>query len=355
MVLPGRRATDRISDPLGFVRRATGAVQATLWMVAFGKRPPLGETPLTHMATARAPSYVVRTARHRGGNATGDRPKAGRSLRAAARGVAGRAGPPSASALAFLLAGAVLTSAALSGAASPAMAQQGAASGHKRAVVELFTSQGCASCPPADRLICDYARDSSMVVLTLPVTCWDYLGWRDTLAHDKFTKRQRIYAKLRGARRIYTPQVVVNGVTHMVGSDESALRNALASGAESAPTLPVKVDIVRTGETFRVVIGNGARERATILLAPFYREQTVVVDGGENRGSRLSYANVVRDLVPLAPLLPSRAAEPVVIDLTRRDALPDNTDGFAILVQSGDPHRPGRVLGAASFETSTTH
>lgn len=249
----------------------------------------------------------------------------------------------------------------MAGTALPAAAQQAGTDAPrdapKRAVVELFTSQGCASCPPADRLICDYARDSSMVVLTLPVTCWDYLGWRDTLAREKFTKRQRIYAKLRGARRIYTPQVVINGIVPMVGSDETALREALAPRSALSTELPVKVSIARHGELFRVVVAAGqAGERATILLAPFYREQTVTVESGENQGNRLSYANVVRDLVPLAPLMPgSRSAEPVVIDLSRHDALPDNTDGFAILVQSGDQYTPGRMLGAASFTVGTVH
>ncbi len=237
-------------------------------------------------------------------------------------------------------------------AAAPAAAQQSEAP--KRAVVELFTSQGCASCPPADRLICGYAHDASVVVLTLPVTCWDYLGWRDTLAHEKFTKRQRIYAKLRGAQRIYTPQVVVNGVLHMIGSDEAALSKALAPASEPA-ALPVKVEIDENGNSFRVVVTAEATERATVLLAPFYQEKTVAVDGGENQGQRLTYTNVVRDLVPLAPLMPSRSGEPVVIDVARRDALPDNTDGFAILVQGGEPKTPGQMLGAATFVAKATH
>lgn len=237
--------------------------------------------------------------------------------------------------------------------AAPAAAQQSEAP--KRAVVELFTSQGCASCPPADRLICDYAHDASVVVLTLPVTCWDYLGWRDTLAHEKFTKRQRIYAKLRGAQRIYTPQVVVNGVLHMIGSDEAALNRALTPASEPAAALPVKVEIDDNGNSFRVVVTAETTERATVLLAPFYQEKTVAVDGGENQGQSLTYANVVRDLVPLAPLLPSRSGAPVVINLARGDAMPDNTDGFAILVQGGEPKTPGQMLGAATFVTRATH
>ncbi|MGI6244914.1 MAG: DUF1223 domain-containing protein [Pseudochelatococcus sp.] len=231
-----------------------------------------------------------------------------------------------------------------------AAAQQNAPAGQTRAVVELFTSQGCASCPPADLLMCDYARDASVVVLTLPVTCWDYLGWRDTLANEKFTKRQRIYAKLRGARRIYTPQAIVNGVAHVIGSDDTALRKALhtQSVASRAP-LPIAVLIARKDGGFRVTITPTAevsREPATVVLAPFYRERTVRVEGGENNGRELHYFNVVRDLVPLASL----AAQPhQTLDLPTPDAMPDGTDGFAILVQSGDPAAPGRMLGAATF------
>lgn len=236
----------------------------------------------------------------------------------------------------------------------PASAQQTAPPGHTRAVVELFTSQGCASCPPADRLMCDYARDSSIVVLTLPVTCWDYLGWRDTLANEKFTWRQRIYAKLRGARGIYTPQAVVNGVAHMVGSDEKALKKTLATLAvESQRRLPVGVAIVRDDRGFHITILPGEdspRERATVVLAPFYRERTVSVEGGENTGRKLEYINVARDLIPLGAMpAESRPGTPMTFDLTHGEALPDKTDGFAILVQSGDPSAPGRMLGAATF------
>lgn len=243
---------------------------------------------------------------------------------------------------------------ALALAVAPAAAQAGEspARTRARAVVELFTSQGCAWCPPADTLMCNYARDDSMVVLTLPVTCWDYLGWRDTLANNKFTVRQRIYAKLRGARSIYTPQVVINGVAHAVGSDDAALKKALTKVSTAPSGLPVRIDIARDGERFRVVIApdDGTAGRATVLLAPFYQQRTVAIEGGENKGLNVTYSNVARDLVPLAQLVfASSPAAPVVIDINRREALPDDTDGFAVLVQSGDTHTPGRMLGAASF------
>ena len=91
------------------------------------------------------------------------------------------------------------------------------------AVVELFTSQGCSSCPPADAALRDLARRTDLIALTMPVDYWDYLGWRDTLAQPAFTARQRAYAATRGDRQVFTPQVVVNGKGACLGSDAAAL------------------------------------------------------------------------------------------------------------------------------------
>src|SRR5215510_15402684 len=92
-------------------------------------------------------------------------------------------------------------------------------SAEPRGVVELFTSQGCSSCPAADKLAGELARDPSLVVMSLPIDYWDYLGWKDTLALPGHTKRQRSYAGTRGDRAVYTPQVVINGAAHVLGSD----------------------------------------------------------------------------------------------------------------------------------------
>src|SRR5262245_56845369 len=88
-----------------------------------------------------------------------------------------------------------------------------------RAVVELVTSQACSSCPPADKLLGELAKDSSIVAVTLPVDYWDYLGWKDTLANPHSTARQRAYARKRGDQEVATPQAIVNGVAAVVGSD----------------------------------------------------------------------------------------------------------------------------------------
>src|SRR5262245_8809843 len=97
-----------------------------------------------------------------------------------------------------------------------------------RAVIELFTSQGCSSCPAADTLAGELARDPSLVVMSLSIDYWDYLGWKDTLALPGHTNRQRAYSKARGDREVYTPQVVVNGTTHVLGSDKEAIDHAIA-------------------------------------------------------------------------------------------------------------------------------
>src|SRR5690348_2335293 len=115
-----------------------------------------------------------------------------------------------------------------------------AASAGPRGVIELFTSQGCSSCPAADKLAGELAHDPSLIVMSLAIDYWDYLGWKDTLALPGHTNRQRAYSKVRGDREVYTPQVVVNGVTHVVGSDKQAIENAVAKthtqpGALSVP------------------------------------------------------------------------------------------------------------------------
>ena len=108
-----------------------------------------------------------------------------------------------------------------------------------RAVIELFTSQGCSSCPAADKLLGELAADPSLVPISVPIDYWDYLGWKDTLADPRNTARQKAYAHVRGDGQIYTPQVVVNGSVHALGSDKSAIEQAIAksrkNGAMSLP------------------------------------------------------------------------------------------------------------------------
>src|ERR1700727_697318 len=96
-----------------------------------------------------------------------------------------------------------------------------------RAVVELFTSQGCSSCPPADKIIGELAKDPSVIALSMPIDYWDYLGWKDTLADARFSARQKAYSQVRGDRDVYTPQDVGNGESHLIGSDRAGIENAI--------------------------------------------------------------------------------------------------------------------------------
>src|SRR5262245_58258106 len=114
-----------------------------------------------------------------------------------------------------------------------------------RAVVELFTSQGCSSCPAADRLLGELVNDPTLVSMSLPIDYWDYLGWKDTVAEPRNTARQRDYSKLRSDREIYTPQVVVNGTFHALGSDRAAIENMIAKSQQytSGLALPVSASV----------------------------------------------------------------------------------------------------------------
>jgi len=127
-----------------------------------------------------------------------------------------------------------------------------------RAVVELFTSQGCSSCPPADRLLGELARDPAIVALSLPIDYWDYLGWKDTLANPDHTARQRGYARVRGDREVYTPQAVINGAVHVLGSDKAAIDAAILATQADSSTLSVPVKLAVSADRFDVTVAPGA-------------------------------------------------------------------------------------------------
>lgn len=113
-----------------------------------------------------------------------------------------------------------------------------------RAVVELFTSQGCSSCPPADRIVGELARDPSVIALSMPVDYWDYLGWKDTLADSRFSARQKAYSHTRGDRNLYTPQMIVNGSEQVIGNDRAAIDSAIKSTSkDGVMSIPVTMKL----------------------------------------------------------------------------------------------------------------
>src|SRR3954471_19915044 len=115
--------------------------------------------------------------------------------------------------------------------AAAGSALPGAAGENPKAVVELFTSQGCSSCPPADRVLAELAREADVIAPTMPVDYWDYLGWKDTLASPAFSARQRAYSNARGDRQVFTPQMIVNGKISCVGSDRAQIGRSMAGAS----------------------------------------------------------------------------------------------------------------------------
>jgi hypothetical protein len=211
-----------------------------------------------------------------------------------------------------------------------------------RAVVELFTSQGCSSCPPADRLLGELARDPSLIAMSLPIDYWDYIGWKDTLAKPRHTARQRFYAKTRGDGDVFTPQVVINGVTHAVGNDKVAIEHAIAESRREGATLSLPVSVVLTDGKVNVSMPAGA-EKATgeVWLCALGTAVPVAIARGENSGHTVTYHNVVRRWVKLGDWTgAARTFSVPVTDLASADAA-------AVIVQVGTGDRPGAILGAA--------
>src|SRR5436853_5340880 len=117
-----------------------------------------------------------------------------------------------------------------------------------RAVVELFTSQGCSSCPPADRILGELAKDPSVIAVSMPIDYWDYLGWKDTLADSRFSARQKAYSQMRGDREVYTPQVVVNGSAHVIGSDRARIESAIEETKKADAVMSVPISMTLAGK-----------------------------------------------------------------------------------------------------------
>jgi hypothetical protein len=164
-------------------------------------------------------------------------------------------------------------------------------------LVELFTSQGCSSCPPADKLAAELDKDDNTIVVSLNVDYWDYLGWRDTLAKPEYTQRQYDYAQSRGDGSVYTPQVVINGATHLVGSKRGDITAQIK--AQHAEALPVDISLTLTAKEISVSIpASAAVGESTLWLMAVAPRVEQKIERGENAGSSISYVNVVRNLVP---------------------------------------------------------
>jgi hypothetical protein len=216
-----------------------------------------------------------------------------------------------------------------------------------KSVIELFTSQGCSSCPPADALLGRLVDQPGLVALSYSVDYWDYLGWHDTLGSPANSERQREYARSRGDGRVYTPQMVVDGVTHVNGSDEEAIKAALA--AAEVRLAHVKVPVSMRGEGDTLVIDIGAapeqsdKREATVWLAIAKEAEKVAVARGENRGRELTYHHPVRELTPIGMW----HGEATTLRLPLKDLKTMGGDCLFAMLQV---ENAGPMLGAAEFE-----
>ena len=189
-------------------------------------------------------------------------------------------------------------------------------------VVELYTSQGCSSCPPADEFMLELVKSPDVIALSLHVDYWDYIGWRDTFASPQFTQRQKAYAKAAGSRMIYTPQMIVGGLDRVEGNDPAQVAEAVRR--HQAQVSPVRLTVTRDGD--RVLIKAEAdpplTKPARIQVIRYTPEATVAIGRGENEGREVTYSNIVTDwqavadwpgLAPLELTAEAVGPDPVVV------------------------------------------
>jgi hypothetical protein len=216
-----------------------------------------------------------------------------------------------------------------------------------RAVLELFTSQGCSSCPPADKLIGELAKDPSIIALSMPIDYWDYLGWKDTLADARFSALQKAYSHMRGDRDVYTPQVVINGSEHIVGSDRAGIEQAIDQTRKADGVMSVPVTMTVTGKQINVSVAasrNGpAAMHGEVWICSVSKAVSIAIGRGENRGREITYHNVVRNLLKVGDWNGSPGTWSVPLENISRDGV----DAAAVYVQDGNRDKPGPMLGAA--------
>jgi hypothetical protein len=214
-----------------------------------------------------------------------------------------------------------------------------------RAVVELFTSQGCSSCPPADEIIGELAKDPNVIALSMPIEYWDYLGWKDTLADSRFSARQKAYSQMRGDRDVYTPQAIVNGSANVIGSDRAGIESAIQS-TQKAGVMSVPVTMTLSGKQINVSVAASKTPTSAhgeIWICSVSKSVPISIGRGENRGREVTYYNVVRNILKVGDWNGSSASWTIPLENVSRDGV----DAAVVFVQDGNREKPGPMLGAA--------
>lgn len=204
-------------------------------------------------------------------------------------------------------------------------------------VIELYTSQGCSSCPPADAMLVELADKDDVIALSLHVDYWDYLGWQDDLANPAYTERQQAFASAAGSRTVYTPQMVIGGKDHVIGSKPMQVMDRLRAH-DSAPD-PVEVTLSREGNQLTIVANaEGIAGDAVVQIVRYWPMVERDIRRGENAGRTIAYANVVYSWQNVGIWNVSAPLE--------MEADIDGTEPVAVIIQAGTN---GPVLGAAQL------
>lgn len=219
-----------------------------------------------------------------------------------------------------------------------AFAGAGAQAQQQAVVVELFTSQGCSSCPPADQILTDLAPRDDVIALALHVDYWDYIGWKDIFADPGHTKRQKAYAKAVGSRTIYTPQFVVAGDAHVIGNRPMKLAEKIQQAAAQSDASGVRLVMKRAGSKveIRAVASRPIAGGAVLYFVTYLPEKTVDIGRGENAGRTLTYSNIVTSWQALASW---DGAAPLQVE-----AAPAQAGNYVAILQK---ERAGPILAAA--------
>jgi hypothetical protein len=203
-------------------------------------------------------------------------------------------------------------------------------------VVELYTSQGCSSCPPADEFMAELVANPDVIAMALHVDYWDYIGWKDDFAHTAFTERQKDYARAIGSRTIYTPQMIVNGVDRVEGVNPDAV-NAMVQ-MHLMESSGVSLLLQRDGDRL-TIRASGATVPVTVNLVRYIPNDTVAIERGENAGKTVTYHNIVTEFSPLGEW---SGAEPLDMEATVSGESP-----LAVFLQE---QGPGAILAAARLD-----
>lgn len=243
--------------------------------------------------------------------------------------------------------GVLFAATGLLGLSASSQAQPSKMSGSTPILLELFTSQGCSSCPPADELLNDWRDKPGVITLSFNVDYWNYLGWHDTLSSPESSERQRDYAISRGDGQVYTPQMVVDGITHVNGANEAAIEMAMRKAERRLKDVKVPISMKAEGNSLVVDIAAAPEtsdmREATVWLAVAKDKETVAINRGENRGKEITYSHPVSDLTPIGMW----KGEQMTLRLPLKDL---QTIGGDCLVAMLQVEGMGPILGAAAYE-----